>query len=69
MNETRSFYTPTTLVRTNSTQSNDPDTSRNMVTGNFKRLHQPTKENENKVTISTSVQRASRSRQVALRTG
>ena len=31
-NETRSFYTPTKLVRINSTQ-NDPNISRNMVTG------------------------------------
>ena len=31
-NDTRSFYTPTKLVRINSTQ-NDPNTSRNMVTG------------------------------------
>ena len=34
-NETRSFHTPTKMVRINSTQTNDPDTnvSRNMVTG------------------------------------
>ena len=34
-NETRSFHTPTKIVRINSTQNNDPDTnvSRNMVTG------------------------------------
>ena len=33
--ETRSFHTPTKIVRINSTQNNDPDTnvSRNMVTG------------------------------------
>ena len=32
-NETRNFYTPTKIVRINSTQNNDPDTSRNIVTG------------------------------------
>ena len=32
-NETKSFYTPTKLVRINSTQNNDPCSSRNMVTG------------------------------------
>ena len=32
-NETRSFYTPTKSVRLNSTQNNDPCSSRNMVTG------------------------------------
>ena len=32
-NETRSFYTPTKLGRINSTQNNDPCSSRNMVTG------------------------------------
>ena len=31
-NETRSFYTPTKYVTSNSTQNNDTDTSRNMVT-------------------------------------
>ena len=32
-NETRSFYTPTEEVRINSTQNNDTNISRNMVTG------------------------------------
>ena len=32
-NGTRNFYTSTKTVRINSTQNNDPDTSRNMVTG------------------------------------
>ena len=32
-NEMKSFYTPTNLVRINSTQNNDPCSSRNMVTG------------------------------------
>ena len=32
-NETRSFYTPTKSVRINSTQNNDTNVSRNMVTG------------------------------------
>ena len=32
-NETRSFYTPTKSVRINSTQNNDPCSSRNMVKG------------------------------------
>ena len=32
-NETRSFYTPTKAVGLNSTQNNDPNASRNMVTG------------------------------------
>ena len=30
-NETRSFYTPTKIVRTNSTQINDPKVSRNTI--------------------------------------
>ena len=32
-NETRSFYTPIKVVRINSTQNNDTNVSRNMVTG------------------------------------
>ena len=32
-NETRNFYTPTKIVRINSTQNNDPDTSRNTYKG------------------------------------
>ena len=32
-NETRKFYTPTKIVRINSTQNNDPDISRHIVTG------------------------------------
>ena len=32
-NESRSFYTPTNIVRINSTQNDYPSTSRNMVTG------------------------------------
>ena len=32
-NETRSFYTPTKSLRNNSTQNNDSNASRNMVTG------------------------------------
>ena len=34
-NETRNFYTPTKIVRINSTQNNDPDSSRNTNGGYF----------------------------------
>ena len=36
-NETRSYHTPTKLVRINSTNNKNPITSRHMVTGVFKR--------------------------------
>ena len=63
-NESRSFYTPTKLVRINSTQNDFPSTSRNMVTGGLNdSTNQPKRPK-----IESQSQPAPKERPVAART-
>ena len=64
--ERRAFYIPTESVRISSTLNDNTNASRNMVTGI---LNNSTKQPKNKISKSTSVQRASHNCQVAFRTG